>query len=98
MRERLNKELRRAQIIKRAESMAKRKGFYSKGFNVIEIAKQLGVTKTLIYQHFNSMAALREAVLIKSFEGDKVVFNMALVSKDPVARKLNNDSSRAEKL
>lgn len=95
---RLTNEHRRAQILSHAEALAKEHGLYAKNFNVALVAHSAGVSKPTVHKHFCSMIALRTALIEESFQGDGIIFNMALVCKDPVAKRLGNGTPRVKEL
>ena len=99
MTDRLSSTKRRQQILKEAAKMAKRHGLYNPDFNVRKLASKAGISHAIIYRHFPGMKPLRTALIEQSYQGDKELFDMALICKDPVAQRLiTNDTKGTESL
>ena len=99
MTDRLSSTKRRQQILKEAAKMAKRHGLYSPDFSVRKLASKAGISHAIIYRHFPGIKPLRTALIEESFKGDRELFDMAFICKDPVAQRLiKNDTKRTESL
>src|SRR6478672_5142048 len=57
----LRRDQRRAQILRAAAQAFSRDGYVAT--SVEEVAKQAGITKLIVYRHFDSKAALYRAIL-----------------------------------
>lgn len=99
MKERLPPEKRKQQILDEAAKLAKQYGLYSPDFSVREIAKHTGISHVMVYRYFSGIKPIRIALIENSYHSDKVLFEMALICKDPVAKRLiENDSKGTESL
>ena len=67
VRQRLSKEERREQILEKAADLFAQKGFA--GTRTKDIAKQAGISETLIFQHFKTKDDLYLATLMHLFAG-----------------------------
>jgi len=83
MSKRLNAIERRASIIAVAKILFADKGFH--GVSVDEIARRLGVSPAVLYQHFESKQALYEAVIFEMADQRETYIEVVLNGPDDFA-------------
>lgn len=83
MTKRLNAIERRASIIAVAKILFADKGFH--GVSVDEIARRLGVSPAVLYQHFESKQALYEAVIFEMADQRETYIEVVLNGPDDFA-------------
>lgn len=95
---RLSKEHRKAQVFAAAEKLAKECSLYDERFNYDSIAHQCDCSRNTVRHHFGSLIELRNLLIEHSFQGDRILFQQALICNDPAASRLQNGSQQTERI